>query len=41
MGCYKPYRKRLIEAGVIKAPRRGELVFAVPYLEEYLQGKKK
>lgn len=30
-------RKRLIEAGVIEAPRRGELVFAVPYLSEYLQ----
>ena len=33
----QPYRKRLIEAGVIEAPRRGELVFAVPYLSEYLQ----
>lgn len=33
----QPYRKRLIEAGVIEAPRRGELVFAVPYLAEYLQ----
>lgn len=32
----QPYRKRLIEAGVIEAPRRGELVFAVPYLSEYL-----
>lgn len=30
------YRKRLIEEGVIEAPRRGELVFAVPYLSEYL-----
>lgn len=30
-------RKRLIEAGVIESPRRGELVFAVPYLSEYLQ----
>lgn len=28
-----PYRKRLVEA-----PRRGELVFAVPYLAEYLLG---
>ena len=26
----QPYRKRLLEAGVIEAPRRGELVFAVP-----------
>lgn len=33
----QPYRKRLLEAGVIEAPRRGELVFAVPYLAEYLQ----
>ena len=32
----QPYRKRLLDAGVIKAPRRGELVFAVPYLNEYL-----
>ena len=32
----QPYRKRLIESGVIEAPRRGELVFAVPYLSEYL-----
>lgn len=30
------YRKRLIEGGVIEAPRRGELVFAVPYLSEYM-----
>ena len=35
----QPYRKRLIEAGVIEAPRRGELVFAVPYLAEYLLGQ--
>lgn len=34
----QPYRKRLIDAGVIESPRRGELVFAVPYLPEYLQG---
>ena len=33
----QPYRKRLIEAGIIEAPRRGELVFAVPYLSDYLQ----
>ena len=30
------YRKRLIEGGVIESPRRGELVFAVPYLADYL-----
>ena len=33
----QPYRKRLIEAGVIEAPRRGELVFAVPFLADYLR----
>lgn len=33
----QPYRKRLIDAGVIEAPRRGELVFAVPYLKEFLR----
>ena len=33
----QPYRKRLLEVGVIEAPRRGELVFAVPYLAEYLR----
>lgn len=32
----QPYRKRLLEAGVIESPRRGELVFAVPYLADYL-----
>lgn len=31
------YRKRLVEAGIIEAPRRGELVFAVPYLADYLR----
>ena len=36
----QPYRKRLIEAGVIEAPRRGELEFAVPYLAEYLLEEK-
>ena len=32
----QPYRKRLLEGGVIEAPRRGELIFAVPYFAEYL-----
>ena len=32
----QPYRKRMIEAGIIEAPRRGELVFAVPYLADFL-----
>lgn len=35
----QPYRKRLLDAGVIEAPRRGELVFAVPYLAEYLRNQ--
>ena len=30
------YRKRLLDAGVIATPRRGELVFTVPYFEKYL-----
>jgi len=30
------YRKRLLEAGIIEAPRRGELVFSVPYLADYI-----
>lgn len=30
------YRKRLLDAGVIAAPRRGELVFTVPYFAEFL-----
>ena len=33
----QPYRKRLIGAGVIESPRRGELLFAVPYLSDYLR----
>ena len=37
----QPYRKRLLEAGIIEAPRRGELVFAVPYLSEYLLNEMK
>lgn len=32
----QPYRKRLLEAGVIEAPRRGELVLTMPYLADYL-----
>ena len=32
----QPYRKRLIDAGIIEAPRRGELIFAVPYLADFL-----
>ena len=37
--AFQPYRKRLLEAGVIEAPRRGEIVFAVPYLADYLLEK--
>ncbi len=37
----QPYRKRLLESGIIEAPRRGELVFAVPYLSEYLLNEMK
>ena len=33
----QPYRKRLIDAGVIESPRRGELTFAVPYMASYLR----
>ena len=35
----QPYRARLIEAGVIAAPRRGEVEFTVPYLGDYLAGR--
>ena len=35
----QPYRRRLIDAGVIESPRKGELVFAVPYLADYLREK--
>ena len=31
------YKRRLIHAGVIEQPRRGEVRFAVPYLREYLR----
>lgn len=31
------YRRRLISAGVIEAPRRGEVAFAVPYLADFLR----
>lgn len=33
----QPYRRRLIDAGIIESPRRGQLTFAVPYLSEYLK----
>ncbi len=31
------YRKRLIDAGIIEAPARGKVAFAVPYLADYLR----
>lgn len=31
------YRARLISAGVITSPRRGELAFTMPYLRDYLR----
>ncbi len=38
--AFQPYRKRLLDAGIIEAPRRGELVFAVPFLADYIQKNK-
>jgi hypothetical protein len=34
------YRQRLIDAGVIAAPKRGEVVFVVPLLRDYLRNGK-
>ena len=31
------YRRRLLDAGVIEAPRKGSVRFAIPYLEDYLR----
>lgn len=31
------YRKRLLGSGIIAAPRRGHVTFAVPYLQDYLK----
>ena len=36
-GSVQSYRKRLIEAGVVISPRRGEVCFVVPMLAEYLR----
>ncbi len=38
-GKFQPYRKRLLDHGVISSPRTGELVFTIPYLAEYLQAE--
>lgn len=34
---FQQYRRRLIDAGIVESPRRGELVFAVPHLAEYMR----
>ena len=31
------YRRRMIGAGIIRAPRRGYVAFAVPYLADHLR----
>jgi hypothetical protein len=36
-GLVQAYRKRLLEAGVVAAGRRGELMFTLPYFNEYLR----
>ena len=36
-GSVQTYRKRLMDAGIITSPRRGELVFVFPQLADYLR----
>lgn len=36
-GSVQSYRKRLIDAGIVISPRRGELCFVVPMLADYLR----
>ena len=38
-GYVQQYRRRLLDAGVIASPKRGQLEFTVPYLGEYLRGE--
>lgn len=38
-GAVQTYRRRLLDAGVIEAPRRGEVAFALPMLADYLSGQ--
>ena len=38
-GHVQSYRRRLLDAGVIVAPRRGELDFVIPQLREHLRGE--
>ena len=35
-GTVQTYRRRLLDAGVIEAPRRGEFAFVMPQLAVYL-----
>ena len=34
---FQPYRARMLDAGVVESPRRGELAFTVPFLAAYLR----
>lgn len=36
-GCVQSYRRRLLDAGVVVSPRRGELDFILPQLRDYLR----
>jgi hypothetical protein len=36
-GYISNYRKRLIDAGVIKSTGHAELTFTLPYMKDYLQ----
>ena len=36
-GTVQTYRKRLIDAGVIRSPRRGEIEFVLPQMADYLR----
>ena len=38
-GYVQVYRRRLLDAGVVRSPRAGELEFAVPFLSDYLLKK--
>ena len=36
-GTIQTYRRRLLDAGIISSPRRGELSFTIPGLSDYLR----
>ena len=38
-GTIQTYRKRLMDAGILYSPRRGELAFILPQLAEYLKDR--